>query len=254
MRKNPRTKEFQKRVIFWYRQKGRVFYWRTHALNAWQWLVLELLLKKTRAETVERAFPSLVAKYSEPKVVVQASDLELESDLRNLGLYRQRRMALKLIAEKILSEHSGRTPSDQASLASLPHVGLYITNAVLCFGHGKRRPVVDSNIARVLTRFHGLEMPKDAREKWIWKLAEKFLPSKNYREYNYGLLDLGALICKKRNPKCSICCLKDICSYAKSTAEEFRQAESLTATGSRPIYLLALPTYSSFHDVSRTLF
>jgi len=219
LQKDPRVKEFQKKVISWYHQKGRVFYWRTHTLNVWQWLVLELLLKRTRAETVERAFPLLVAKYPEPKVVVQASDLELESDLRNLGLHRQRRVALKLIAEKIINEHNGVIPSDLASLIAIPHVGLYIANAVLCFGQGQRRPVVDSNVARVLTRFQGLEMPKDSREKWVWKLAEKFLPFRNYREYNYGLLDLGALICKKRNPKCSICCLKDICLYAKNTAE-----------------------------------
>jgi len=215
LQKNPRKKEFQKRVISWYRQKGRVFYWRTRTLNIWQWLVLELLLKKTRAETVERAFPSLVAKYPEPKVVVQASDLELESDLRNLGLYRQRRVALKVIAEKIISEHDGVIPSDLASLIAIPHVGLYIANAVLCFGQGQRRPVVDSNVARVLTRFHGLEMPKDAREEWIWELAEKMLPEKNWKEYNYALLDLGALVCKSKEPRCSHCCLKVICKSAK---------------------------------------
>lgn len=131
-----------------------------------------MLLKKTRAENVERVFPSIVTKYFEPKVVFETSDLELQSDLKQLGLYRQRSAALKQIPRKILSEHGGMTPSDQASLGALPHVGSYISNAVLCFGHGQKVPVVDSNVARVLTRFLGLDMPKDAREIWIWELAK----------------------------------------------------------------------------------
>lgn len=211
---NTLPKEFQEKVISWYRSKGRAFYWRTRQLNSWQWLFLELLLKKTRAETVERMFPSLVAKYFEPKVVVETSDSELQRDLQHLGLYRQRSRAFKLISQKIVSEHHGIIPADEATLNSLPHIGRYISNAVLCFGHGKRRPIVDTNIARVLTRFHGLEMPKDAREEWVWELAEEMLPDENWREYNYGLIDLGAMICKKKEPKCLSCFLRDICSFA----------------------------------------
>lgn len=207
-------REFQERVIDWYRRCGRKFYWRTHALNCWQWLVLELLLKRTKAETVEKRFPQFIAKYSNPKVVVEASNLELERDLKYLGLYRQRRVALKIIAEKIMSEYDGKVPSDAESLDSIPHVGLYISNAVLCFCYGQRRPVVDTNVARILTRFCGLEMPADVREQWMWDLAEQLLPDENWCEYNYGLLDIGASICKSKRPQCSQCSISDICAYA----------------------------------------
>jgi A/G-specific adenine glycosylase len=206
--------DFQERIIAWYLHEGRVFYWRTHPLNTWQWLVLELLLKRTRAETVEKIIPSFITKYISPKVVIQTEELELENDLKYLGLYKQRQKSLKLIAEKILYEHGGQVPQNQASLVNLPFVGLYISNAVLCFGLGQRRPVVDSNIARVLGRFHDLDVPKDAREKWIWELAEKMLPDKNWREYNFGLIDLGATVCKSKTIECSSCCLKHLCNYA----------------------------------------
>lgn len=208
-------KEFQDRVILWYKREGRTFYWRKCDLNIWQWLVLELLLKRTKAETVEKVFISLICKYSSPRIVVEVTDKELESDLRYLGLYRQRRIALKKIAEWIMWEHNGQTPSDEASLMKIPHVGLYISNAVLCFCKGQRKPIVDTNIARILTRLHGLDIPKDAREKWLWQLAEKSLPREDWKEYNYGLLDLGASVCSKK-PKCILCCLSDICMYAKS--------------------------------------
>lgn len=211
MPRSPPSREFQKRLIVWFKKEGRIFYWRTQTLSPWQWLVLELLLKRTRAETVEKFFPSFIAKYHRPEIVVQTSDLELEEDLRFLGLQRQRRVALKRIAEKITSDYDGKVPVDYDSLISLPHVGRYIANAVLCFSQNQRRPIVDINVARVLTRFHGLEMPKDAREEWIWELAEKMLPEKNWKEYNYALIDLGALICKSEKIRCHDCCIQYLC-------------------------------------------
>jgi len=208
------SNEFQERIIAWFKREGRSFYWRTHVLSLWQCLVLELLLKRTRAETVEKFFPSFIAKYNCPEVVMQASDLELEEDLKYLGLQRQRRIALKQIAKTIIRGHNGQVPREYVSLISLTHVGRYIANAVLCFSLNQARPIVDTNVARVLTRFHGLEMPKDAREEWIWELAKKMLPEENWKEYNYSLLDLGALICRTR-PKCRLCIVVDVCTYSK---------------------------------------
>jgi len=60
-------------------------------------------------------------------------------------------------------------------------------------------------------------MPKDAREEWIWQLAENMLPEDNWKEYNYALLDLGAVVCRTR-PKCQLCCVVDICTYSKRNA------------------------------------
>jgi len=160
---------------------------------------------------VEKFFPSFIAKYHRPEIVVQTSDPELEEDLRFLGLQQQRRVGLKKMAEKIINTYNGKIPVDYDSLISLPHVGRYIANAVLCFSQNQRRPIVDTNVARVLTRFHRLEMPKDAREEWIWRLAEKMLPEDNWKEYNYALLDLGATVCRAQ-PICNICCINDFCA------------------------------------------
>jgi A/G-specific adenine glycosylase len=135
--------------------------------------------------------------------------------LKYLGLYKQRRVALKLISERIINEHNGAVPLNEAALISLPHIGRYISNAVLCFCQGQKRPIVDSNIARVIVRFHGIDMPKDTREKWIWDLANKMLPDKKWIQYNYGIIDIGALFCKTQKPICQKCCLEDLCVYYK---------------------------------------
>lgn len=203
-------------MIKWYRRKGRTFYWRTHVLNGWQWLVLEILLRKTRAEAVDKIFPSLIAKYFGPTAVLAVSDGDLEDDLRILGLYRQRREILKRIATEIVDRYDGLTPAEEHSLASLPGIGPYITNAVLCFGHGERRAVVDINVARVLTPFQGMEIHRSAARKRLQELAEKMLPARNWKEYNYGLLDLGAVFCRSKTPSCLTCYLKDICSTGKA--------------------------------------
>ena len=182
-------------------------------MSLWQWLVLEILLRRTRAETVEKIFLNFITKYFKPKVVLQTGKLELHNDLRYLGLYKQRQNALRLVAEKILSNFDGTIPTDQCLLSTIPHIGRYISNAVLCFGDNQRRPIVDSNIARVLARFHGMHAPKDVRENWIWQLAERMLPRKNYQEQNYGLIDIGSTTCRNQKPICSLCCLDDVCFF-----------------------------------------
>ncbi|MBO8138238.1 MAG: hypothetical protein H0Z40_08905 [Desulfotomaculum sp.] len=204
---------FQQQVINWYREYGRNFYWRVNKLDKWQWLVLEMLLRQTRAEAVNTMYKSFIEKYSSPEKILLASNDELEGDLKRLGLYRQRREALKLVAAKILDDYGGQVPTEVKTLASLPHVGLYASNALLCFCLGLRRPVVDVNIARVLARAHGLSPPRDARVKWIWKLAESLLPENNWVEYNYGLLDIGALFCSTKNPRCTGCSLNNTCTH-----------------------------------------
>jgi len=212
--KNESKRGFQERIVKWYLEKGRVFFWRNKELSPWQWLVLELMLKKTRAETVEKNVLRLISKYNEPDAVAYFSHKELESDLKPLGLYRQRALALRKIASTIIDEHHGLIPTDQKTLSEIPHVGLYISSALSCFCYGKRTAVVDSNVTRILARVKGLELPKDAREKWVWTLAEEMLPDANWKEYNFGLLDLGALVCKKV-PLCDICPVSFSCTYGQ---------------------------------------
>jgi A/G-specific adenine glycosylase len=160
----------------------------------------------------------LVSKYSEPKLVMRFSQKELENDLKPLGLYRQRALALRKIAETITNDYCSLIPTDQKTLSKIPHVGLYISSAVACFCHGTRTAIVDSNVARILTRVRGLQLPKDAREKWVWNLAEEMLPDAMWREYSFGLLDLGALICRKV-PLCDICPVNNFCVYGQKCLE-----------------------------------
>lgn len=205
---------FQERVIKWYKKNGRSFIWRDEQFTLWQWLVLEILLKRTRAERVELFFKSFITKYKNPSRIYRIKEKELEKDLHTLGLYKQRTSALKVISKILVEEYDSKIPTDPNILSSIPHIGAYIANAVLCFSEEQRLPLIDSNISRIYSRVFGVPIPRDTRIKWLWEQAESMLPIKEVREYNYGLIDLGAMVCKPHKPDCISCCLTDLCRYS----------------------------------------
>lgn len=202
---------FRKQVVDWYLVNGRRLPWRTRDLTRWQWLLVELCLRRSRAEHVELIFGNLVDKYPRPDSVMLAPSRGLTDDLRRIGLVNQRVAAIKAIAGLVTNLHGGEVPGRETILR-FPHVGPYIANAVGCFCDGECLPIVDVNVARVIARVFGESPPLDARRRWIWRLAQKLLPETQYREYNYGLLDVGALICRPRRPRCLECPLESCCS------------------------------------------
>lgn len=214
-------------VIKWYNENGRQFYWRLNDMSDWSWIVLEMLLRKTQAATVNKMFPSFIAKYSEPSMLKAAKPTEVESDLFVLGLYKQRCEALRGVASIICNEHKGELPKDDNILMQWPHVGPYIANAIKCFCFKEPAAIVDMNVARVLTRVGGIKTPSNARCRWIWDYAQTMLPDKCWVEYNYGLLDIGALYCRGKNPKCGHCTLSRLCDYfsIKSDANQAEDSE-----------------------------
>lgn len=97
-------------------------------------------------------------------------------------------------------------PKSQERLMDIDGIVEYIANSTLCFGAGKKLPVVDSNVKRILGRVFSLDSEKKIKEK-----ARSLLPEEGYVNYNYALLDFGALVCRSQNPKCKKCPLCDLC-------------------------------------------
>ncbi len=207
--------KFQDLIIDWYSKNGRHFFWRDECLDGWKWLALEVLLRKTRAETVEKYYKVFIDKYNSPLTIFEAKIDCLKNDLKCFGLYQQRSEAFKIITNTIINKYGGSTDKflSSGSAGDVKHLGAYTLNAVSCFCYGQRCPIVDVNTARIITRYHRLNMPRDLRENWIWVLAEQLLPVESYVEYNYGLLDIGALYCKK-TMKCEKCPLNIECFMA----------------------------------------
>lgn len=201
---------FQHRLIDWYTQNKRTFAWRETS-SCFQLLVAEILLRRTGVQKAERAYCNIVGRFGTAKKMVNADLFWLEEELQPLGLIG-RANTLVQMANSILSKFSGEVPGDYDSLLSIPGVGRYTANAVLCFHFGLKVPIVDGNVKRVYSRCFGYQSHKaPCADKKLWEFARELLPDTRFKEYNYGILDFSALVCKHTKLNCNLCAMHDIC-------------------------------------------
>jgi A/G-specific adenine glycosylase len=172
-------------------------------------VVAEVLLQSTFAEKVEPVFANLITEYPTPVELAKADEQELADLLEPLGL--QNRKARWLISIGDLAAEEG-IPTSYDELLNLPGLGPYAANAVLCFGHGERRPIVDTNVIRLYNRIFSRDF-QEAENDDAWDFARTVLPEEDYAQFNLALLDLGAAICTDSNPECPKCPIKDYCEY-----------------------------------------
>lgn len=207
-----KIKRLQENVIKFYQNEGRVFPWRT-SNSPYLILISEILLQKTTSKQVLSLFNEFFQKFPTIESLATADLREIENVVGKLGLSK-RAIFLKELAETIVNEFGGRIPDSPDHLLKLKGVGTYTANAVLCFAFGKRVPVVDTNVARVLRRYFCIKGKKPAyADPLIWRVAEIVLPSEKFKEFNYGLLDIAAKYCRPKRPKCEQCPLRGQCSF-----------------------------------------
>ena len=201
----------------WFRVRGRSFPWREEEVSPFGILLAEVLLKQTRAEMVAAVWPTLLRKYPSAASLESANPEVLLQQISCLGFGRQRTTALRQLSAAI--DEAGGLPSKPSELLELPHVGVYSAHAVACFAFGRRVPVVDLSIVRVLSRLAGLEPASDIRRaQEVWEIAQSLLPDKDVKEHNYGLLDFAADTCRARSPRCGECPLAPSCAHASHPA------------------------------------
>lgn len=155
----------------------------------------------------------LLARYPNLPSLARARARDVERTLRPLGLHRMRARALVAAARAIVQRFAGEVPRLEGDLLTLPHVGRYAANAVLCFAHRQRRAVIDANVARVYHRVFGTPVPVEIHKAdALWRFADAMLPRRGARGFNWALLDLGGLICTARRPRCGECPLAQSCA------------------------------------------
>ena len=133
--------------------------------------------------------------------------------MTSLGLQRQRARAFKTVAMWILETHRGEIPKDSTRLTAIPGLGPYSGSAIACFGFRARVPIIDGNVVRILRRVFQNSMQAKPTAIELRKTARNLLPDVDYTKYNYGLLDLGRLVCRPSNPRCPKCPLIAICDH-----------------------------------------
>lgn len=206
-------RKFHQNLRKWYLKNKRDFPWR-HSKDSYKILVSEVMLQKTNASKVIPAYIEFIKKYPTIKALQNAKISDVKKILKPLGLiYRAERL---ISIAKILSNYNqGKVPYQRDQLLKLKGLGKYAASAVMCFAFNKRVPIVDNNIVRLFERIFGYvsskKRPRD--DASLWKLAESLLPKRNIKNYNYALLDFGALQCTAKNPQHAKCPLRNICKY-----------------------------------------
>lgn len=208
---------FQSRILDWFGLYKRNFPWRNKSATNYEKIVSEVLLQRTRAETVANFFPGFIKRYSSWKQLGQASEIELQEILRPLGLYKQRGARLYKLAQE-MKQRNGRFPETRAEVEEMPMMGQYITNAYEMFILNRPAPLLDVNMARVLERFFGPRKLADIRyDPYLQELSKKVVNHSKHREINWAILDFAAMICQSKVPKCYSCPLQEYCKYFKES-------------------------------------
>lgn len=212
-------KTFVNLLLRWYRENGRDFVWRRKS-DPYQILVAEIMLQRTKASQVEPVYIDFLKKFPNPQKLNRATENEIREYFNRLGLL-WRTTLVKRLARELVDRFRGEVPDNRKRLLSLPAVGEYMADAVLSFAYGKDIAVVDANVCRIIARVFGIKSRSEARRDTKFRtVAQKLLPPRRAKEFNWAMIDLAALICTPRNPKCGTCPVNEFCFYYQQLRTE----------------------------------
>jgi A/G-specific adenine glycosylase len=198
----------------WYRSSARDLPWRRPDFDAWGTLVSEVMLQQTQAARVAVEIDRWLARWPTPADLADAPTHEVLRQWGTLG-YPRRALRLQDTARAIVERHGGEVPRDVEALLALPGIGPYTARAVAVFHFGDRHPVVDTNVRRVVARaVHGRGEAGPAAKRDLADV-EALLPEgrADAAVVSIALMELGALVCTARAPRCGECPIADACAW-----------------------------------------
>lgn len=199
-------------IVPWFDAHGRDLPWRSDPAP-WRVLVSEFMLQQTPVARVLPVFEEWMARWPTPAALAADSPGEAVRAWGRLG-YPRRALRLHAAAVAIVERHGGAVPSDHAALLALPGVGDYTAAAVASFAFGQRHVVLDTNVRRVFARaIDGAEFPSTSPTAAERRQATALLPIVDAHRWAAATMELGALICTARAPKCDECPVVDACRW-----------------------------------------
>jgi len=204
----PNIPTVQKILLNWIESNYDQYPWREEQDPIFA-LVAEIMLQKTRADNVLPVYNRIKEKYPTLKKIKQASEEQLLEELYPLGL---RKRNLNLVH---LLKNLDKVPETKKELIKLKGVGEYTANAFLSLHQGINQPITDTNALRLWTRvFDKPWTSKDYQSKDFIEFTRNITPNKDFKDFNYAVLDLARKICKPK-PKCTMCPLNEECIFRK---------------------------------------
>jgi A/G-specific adenine glycosylase len=244
---------FRRRLLRWYRRNHRELPWRAPpgaGSDPYHVLVSEAMLQQTQVATVIPYFHRLLEAFPTIRDLAAADEQAVLRLWQGLGYYRRARN-LHAAARTVVDDHAGQLPRDPETLRRLPGVGPYTAGAIASIAFGRAAPILDGNVARVLARWSGLHEPVDqpSVKNRLWDLAGSLVRGRHPGDFNQALMELGATVCTKGEPKCLLCPLADQCR-ARATGN----AAELPVTSPRRQPLKVIHHVLAIHRNHRYLF
>jgi A/G-specific adenine glycosylase len=198
-------------LLIWFAARRRDLPWR-RTYDPYHVLVSEVMLQQTQMERAVAYFERWIERFPDLESLARASEDEVLRLWEGLGYYNRAR-SLLAAARDLVRLHGGMIPAEGEALRSLPGIGPYTAGAVLSVAFNRPEPAVDANVERVLARLVNLELPpSDARAKaFLRDTARSLIPPGRARDFNQALMELGALVCLPRAPRCGQCPWQEAC-------------------------------------------
>jgi len=180
--------------------------------SAYRVWVSEIMLQQTQVSTVIPYFERFMQRFPDVRTLADAPADEVLHLWTGLGYYARARN-LHRAAQVIRDEHGGFFPTDIDAVMALPGIGRSTAGAILAISAGLRYPILDGNVKRVLSRFHAVDGAPDenATVEQLWRLADENTPPDNVAVYTQAIMDLGATLCTRSNPRCDECPIATDC-------------------------------------------
>ena len=231
-----------KRLLRWYDQHGRKDLPWQHPRDAYRVWLSEVMLQQTQVSTVTGYFDRFVRALPSLRALAEANEDTVLALWSGLGYYRRARF-LHRAAQICVKTHGGELPRDLTELQALPGIGRSTAGAILAQAHGLRFAILDGNVKRVLTRFHGIHghPGQSVVEKQLWQHAEQHTPASRVADYTQAIMDLGATVCVRARPKCDQCPLANDCiAHRKDLTSELPSRKPTRAIPTRATVMLIL--------------
>jgi A/G-specific adenine glycosylase len=202
---------FRRRLLAWYRKHGRDLPWR-QTRDPYRILVSEVMLQQTQVERVEPKYREWLDRFPTFEALAAAAETDVVRTWYPLG-YNIRPRRLHAIAREAVDKYGGRLPADEETLRSFKGIGAYTAGAVMSFAFGKRAAILDTNVARVLSRIfvRGDRTRSHATDRHLWNISRTVLPHRHVFDFNQALMDFGATVCTARKPQCLLCPMTSNC-------------------------------------------
>ena len=203
----------------WFAANGRDLPWRRAGFSAWGILVSEVMLQQTPVARVIPRLEEWLQRWPDPAALAAVPSGEAVRAWNRLG-YPRRALYLHAAALTITERHGGVVPRDVGQLLSLPGIGDYTARAVAVFAYGERHPVVDTNVRRVIARAIDGEAeagPPSAQRDLAAMEALLPVDLQEARLFNAGAMELGAIVCTARAPRCDECPLAEVCAWRSAS-------------------------------------